>query len=214
MSFHGWPAEALEFYEGLEAENSRNYWQRHRETYDTCVLAPLLALLDELEPRWGQGHVLRPYRDIRFSKDKSLYKTTAAATLAGGGYVQLSADGLLVGAGFYTMARDQLERYRRAVADDDSGRRLGRAITKTERAGPTVHAVRKLKTAPRGYPRDHPRIELLRNRSLYAGQSWPAGPWLGTSEARRRVERALTAARPLQRWLDEFVGDSHEPPAR
>src|ERR1051325_11884594 len=75
MAFRGWPAEALEFYEGLEADNSKTYWTAHKTVYDEKVHAPMLALLAELEPEFGAGKIFRPYRDVRFSADKSPYKT-------------------------------------------------------------------------------------------------------------------------------------------
>ena len=114
MAFRGWPVEALEFYEGLGAENSKAYWQRHKETYETVVRAPMEELLTELAPEWGEGRIFRPYRDVRFSADKSPYKTNIAATI-GFRYVQLNADGLAAGAGMWEMSPEQLERYREAV---------------------------------------------------------------------------------------------------
>ena len=107
MAFRGWPAEALEFFEGLEADNSKSYWQRHKETYETLVRAPMEELLAELAPEWGEGRIFRPYRDVRFSADKSPYKTNIAATI-GDGYLHLDARGLGTGAGMWEMAPDQL----------------------------------------------------------------------------------------------------------
>ena len=128
MAFAGWPPEAIEFYEGLVADNSKAYWQAHKEDYERAVLAPMLELIAELSPQFGEGHVFRPYRDVRFSADKSPYKTAIAATI-GRGYVQLSADGLGAGAGLHMPASDQLERYRRAV-DDDRRAASSRTIVK------------------------------------------------------------------------------------
>ncbi len=98
MPFGGWPAEALEFFEGLEADNSKTYWQRNKAVYESVVRAPMEELLAELAPEWGEGRVFRPYRDIRFSADKSPYKTHMGAMI-GQGYVQLSAEGLAADAG-------------------------------------------------------------------------------------------------------------------
>src|SRR4029077_20322457 len=123
MAFRGWPVEALEFYEALEADNSKAFWQRHKETYETIVRAPMEDLLAELAPEWGEGRIFRPYRDVRFSPDKTPYKTNIAAEL-GGGYVQLTASGLGAGAGMWEMAPDQLERYREAVDADRTGAKL------------------------------------------------------------------------------------------
>src|SRR5204863_1827323 len=80
VAFRGWPTEALEFYEGLEADNSRTYWLDHKETYDKQVYGPMADLLAELEPEFGPGRIFRPNRDVRFSADKSPYKTAIAAT--------------------------------------------------------------------------------------------------------------------------------------
>ena len=98
MAFKGWPDSALAFYEGLEADNSKAYWLDHKDVYERDVKGPMEALLTELSTEFGEWRLFRPYRDTRFSRDKSPYKTNVAARI-GDGYVHLSADGLLVGAG-------------------------------------------------------------------------------------------------------------------
>lgn len=216
MAFRGWPAEALEFYEGLAADNSRTYWDAHRQRYEHDVRAPMLALLAELEPEFGAGKIFRPYRDVRFSADKTPYKTAIGATLAGGGYVQLSAAGLAAGSGMYVMATDQLARFRAAVATASTGAPLAQLVGEIERhgieVGPGAHP--PLKTAPRGYPADHPRIALLRYKGLVAWRQWPVAAWLGTAAAKRRVVEFLRTARPLHDWLDAQVGESTLEPQR
>jgi uncharacterized protein (TIGR02453 family) len=211
VAFRGWQPEALEFYEGLEADNSRTYWLAHKETYDRHVYAPMAELLAALEPEFGPGKIFRPNRDVRFSADKSPYKTAIAATLESGGYIQLSAGGLGAGSGMYMMAADQLGRYRRAVADDASGEALRKIIGEVERHGIEVTGHDSLKTAPKGYPKDHPRVDLLRNKGLVAWKQWPVAAWLGTAAARRRVAEFLHASRPLGEWLDAHVGESTLP---
>ena len=111
--------------------------------------------MDELEPRFGPGRILRPYRDVRFSKDKSPYRTSHGAMI-GDVYVQVSARGLGTGGGNYHLAPDQLERYRAAVAADDTGGELVRRIAAIEAAGIDVAGADALKTAPRGYRRPSP----------------------------------------------------------
>ena len=170
MAFRGWSEEALEFFDGLEADNSKAYWQANKDVYENVVRAPMEELIDELAPEWGEGKIFRPYRDIRFSADKSPYKTNIAATL-GEGYVQLSADGLAVGSGMWEMAPDQLERYREAVDENRSGGALERVVAKARAAGLEVMGHGELKTAPKGYPKDHPRIELLRYKGLVTWRS-------------------------------------------
>jgi uncharacterized protein (TIGR02453 family) len=169
-------------------------------------------LLDALAPEFGEGNVFRPYRDVRFSADKSPYKTNIAANIGGIGYVQFSADGLGVGSGYYMMAADQLDRYRRAVADDRAGAAVDKLASAARKAGLQVTAHESLKTAPRGYPKDHPRIDLLRMKGLVTWREWPPAAWLGTRKAKDRVVEFLRASAPLRRWLDDHVGESTLPP--
>jgi uncharacterized protein (TIGR02453 family) len=206
VTFRGWPAEALEFYEGLEADNTKTYWHAHKSEYDELVKAPMQALLAELAPEFGEGKIFRPNRDVRFSNDKSPYKTAIGATLMGGGYVQLSSNGLAAGTGYYGMEPEQLERYRRAVADDKTGSQLEKIAASLRRAGIEVHGRDELKTAPKGYPKDHPRIELLRYKGLIAWKQWPVAAWLGTKKARDKVTDFLRTSQPLNDWLDKNVG--------
>ncbi|MGW4893866.1 DUF2461 domain-containing protein [Kitasatospora sp. NPDC004240] len=214
MTFHGWPAEALDFYEQLEADNSKTFWQSHKGWYEQAVRGPMEDLLAELEPEFGPGKIFRPNRDVRFSADKSPYKTHIGAHLEAGGYVQLSADGLACGNGMYRLASDQLERYRAAVAEDVSGAELERVIAAVRADGPQVVGRDSLRSAPRGWPKDHPRIELLRHKGLVAWQEWPPAQWLGTRTAYRRITDFLRASQPLRDWLDDHVGPSGLPPRR
>lgn len=208
MTFRGWPSEALEFYEGLTADNSKTYWTAHKAVYEAQVLAPMEALLRELEPEFGAGKVFRPYRDVRFSADKTPYKTHLGATLQAGGYLQLSADGLAVASGRWQLATDQLDRYRRAVADHRAGVELVTLVADLERAGIRVHGHGTLKTAPRGYPKDHPRVDLLRHKGLTTWREWKPAGWLGTAGAKKRIVEFLRVSGPFRHWLDRNVGPS------
>ena len=205
--FRGFPPEAIEFYEGLEVDNSKEYWLAHKEVYERAVRAPMEALLQELEPEFGAGRMFRPYRDVRFSADKSPYKTYAAGHMERG-YLSLSADGLSVAEGLYMPAADQLERFRRAVADDKSGVELLRLKAQAEKAGLEVAGHEELKTAPRGYSKDHPRIDLLRQKGLIAWRQFAPGPSISTKKAKDKVIKTLRDARPLVQWLDKHVGAS------
>ncbi len=205
MTFKGWSDRALRFFDGLEADNSKAYWMDHKQVYEHDVKAPMDALLADLGPEFGETKLFRPYRDTRFSRDKSPYKTAIAARV-GDGYVQLSADGLLAGAGWYHMTPDQLTRYRDAVVHDGTGPRLQGIVDALRGAGLEVTAMETLKTAPRGYPKDHPRIVLLRHKGLVAMKAWPAATWLGTAAAKKRVVDVLRAADPLLSWLNGHVG--------
>ena len=210
MTFRGWKAEALEFFEGLEADNSKAFWQRHKGRYETSSARRWRSCSPSSSPRWGEGRIFRPYRDVRFSADKSPYKTNIAATI-GRRYVQLSANGLAAGAGMWEMAPDQLERYREGVDDERTGAELERIVATIRSTGveATGHGV--LKTAPKGYPKDHPRIELLRYKGIVAWREWPAGAWLGTKKAKDRVVEFLKTAQADHAWLSTNVGPSTLP---
>jgi uncharacterized protein (TIGR02453 family) len=206
MTFEGWPVEAIEFFERLEDDNTKTFWTEQKHVYDESVKAPMAALLADLESRCGEGKIFRPHRDVRFSKDKTPYKTNIAATMARGGYVSLSADGFSTGTGYYMMAKDQLAKFRAAIDDEKTGRQLERTVAKLTDAGIEVTAHDSLKTAPRGYPKDHPRIELLRMKGCIAWREWDVGGWLDTAEPKDRVIAFLDAAKPLVKWLDTNVG--------
>lgn len=206
MTFRGWPSEALEFYEGLSADNSKSYWTAHLPVYENQVRAPMEELLARLEPEFGPGKIFRPYRDVRFSRDKSPYKEHLAASLPEAGYIQLSQDGLAVGSGMYHLEPDQLARYRAAVASDATGTVLVGIIAKIEKAGIGVRGRDTLKTVPRGHEKDHPRIDLLRHKGLVCWREWPPAAWLGTAAAADRVVSVLKTARPLREWFSDHVG--------
>jgi uncharacterized protein (TIGR02453 family) len=210
MTFQGWPEEALEFYDGLLADNSKTYWLANKHVYEECVLAPMTELLDELGPELGEWKIFRPYRDLRFSTDKSPYKTEIGAVI-GDGYIRLSSTGLAAGSGMYDMASDQLDRYRKAVVHDRTGPELEGLIDRVRGHDISVTGHQMLKTAPRGYPADHCRGELLRCKGLVAWKEWPVEPWLGTAAAKTRITEFLAAARPLNAWLAEHVGESRQP---
>ena len=208
MPFHGWTDAVLDFYEGLEVDNSRAYWQSHKKVYDEEVREPMEALLAELCDEFGDAKMFRPHRDVRFSADKTPYKTHAGATLANHGYVQVSADGLAVASGTYVFATDQLARYRRAVALDLTGEALVKIVDDARAAGLTITAASTLKTAPRGYPKDHSRVELLRMKGLVTWKDWPVERWLATAAAKNKVVTVLRASVPLVQWLNFHVGAS------
>lgn len=214
--FAGFPADAFVFYEGLEADNSKAFWQANKERYQTVVRAPMESFLALVDDEFGPFHVFRPYVDVRFSKNKAPYKTHIGAygeSQAGAGhYVQISASGVLVASGYYAMASDQLDRFRRAVDDDARGAEIAALVKKAEKAGYEMGAIGELKTAPRGYPKDHPRIGLIRRKGLMGSTTLPMAAWLHTAKAADRVVAAWRGMDDVNAWLDTHVGPSTLPP--
>jgi uncharacterized protein (TIGR02453 family) len=213
VGFEGFSDESLRFYDGLEADNSKAYWTDNKKVWETAVQQPMLDLLAELAPEFGDWHVFRPYRDVRFAADKSPYKTAFGATTARGGYVQLSAHGLSAASGYWRTASDQVTRLREAVADDVSGPKLAALVAKLTATGFEVSGA-QLKTIPRGYDSEHPRADLLRYKTLTAHRDFGAPDWLATPAARDEVAGAWRAIRPLNDWLDRHVGPSTLPAAK
>lgn len=207
-TFEGIQAAAFRFYEDLEENNNREWWLEHKATYDAEVREPLTALLAELEPRFGPAKIFRTNRDIRFSQDKSPYKTAQgafAATREGVGYyVQISADGLLIGGGYHSHTPAQLARYRAAVDAPDSGLALQEITDAVSAAGFAIEG-EKLKTVPRGFDKDHPRAELLKHKSLSAGVEVGQPAWLSTAAAKDEIASRWETLRPLVEWVSEYA---------
>ena len=207
--FTGIPVAALDFYEDLAADNSKTWWTAHKHIYDTAVREPITALAAELEAEFGTAKVFRPYRDVRFAKDKTPYKTAQGAFVAvapnTGYYLQIDASGLFLAGGCYHGSGEQIARFRAAVDRSDRGTELTKILAEVTAAGFEIGGER-LKTTPRGYPADHPRIELLRHKSLTAGNNVGCPDWLETPRALDEVRSAWRALTPLIEWLRETVG--------
>ncbi|MDN5757557.1 MAG: DUF2461 domain-containing protein [Tomitella sp.] len=207
-SFTGIPFAGLDFYEDLEADNSRVWWSEHKHIYTESVRAPMEALAAELEGEFGTPKLFRPYRDVRFSKDKTPYKThqgVVVHTAPGTGYyVAINAAGMSVSGGAYSLSPQQLARLRATIDDDARGAELEAIVDALRERGLTIggHA---LKTHPRGYPADHPRIALLRHKSLHAHREFGSPEWLETPAAADRVRAEWRAIAPLVEWLTQVV---------
>ena len=214
--FRGWPEAAFDFYARLAMDNTRAFWQANRSVYDDAVRAPFEALSDVIEAEYGRLRVFRPHRDMRFSKDKSPYKTAAGAVAEGEDgavyYAQVSADGLFVGSGYYHLQSDQLTRWREAVDDEARGNEIADVVAALTKRRLEIGAMDTLKTAPRGYSRDHPRVELLRMKGLTAGKSFPVARWMHTPSAAQRIVSIWSECAPMNEWLARYVGPSTLPP--
>jgi uncharacterized protein (TIGR02453 family) len=202
-----WPPEAIDFLRDLEANNDRDWFKANRARYDEHLVAPARELAESLGDL-GDVHLFRPWNDTRFHHRPPIKEQLGVAIGyggAGGFYFEISLDGLLVAAGMHAPARDQLERFRAIVDDGRRATGFTRAVSRAATGGLELPDP-ELKRAPKGYSPDHPRIELLRRRSLAVYRRDPIGPWLHTPEADERIRTGFAAARPLVKWLREHVG--------
>ena len=204
MTFEGFPETALDFYDDLELDNTKSFWLAHKAVYDESVAAPMKALTSALEPEFGAAKIFRPYRDVRFAKDKSPYKTHQGAYVATGPstgyYVQIGAAGVMVGVGYYEASSARLAVIREAIADDAHGAQLAGILADLEGSGWTVGG-ETLKTAPRGYDVEHPRIALLRHKTLTVGREYGFDPIIHSPELVDRVRDDWRAASPILDWV-------------
>jgi uncharacterized protein (TIGR02453 family) len=207
MGFTGFPDDTFEFFEGLEADNTKSYWTAHKKDYEAYVREPLVELFAELEPEFGPAKLFRPYRDVRFSKDKSPYKTHLGG-LVDGFYVGLDASGVTCAGGFGAQAPDQLARYRAAVTAPAPGLALERVLADLAAKGLEIAHFDALKTRPRGVPADHPRVDLMRYKMMYVGTGWGAEDWMDTPEVTERIRATWRELLTLVEWGRTHVGPS------
>jgi len=202
MTFDGFGANVLDFFARLKKDNTKAFFDANRGLYETTIRQPMEDLLAEAEAKYGPGKITRPNRDVRFSANKDPYRTTAAmwAGSVGGVYLSLTLEGLEVGGGLYDPTRDQLARARTAI---DSQPLAAAKLTDIvadltgqgfDMAGPS------LKTAPRGYDKEHRSIELLRLKHFAALVKLPV------DVPRATVFEAWEQVQPLSTWADKYIG--------
>jgi len=219
--FAGMPDEGLAFLEDLEENNSKEFFDPRKRLFAEQVQAPFAALVEAAAARLGRSvpglgkpKLFRIYRDLRFSKDKTPYKTSMSASVpsrtAGEGdgagvdtgyYVNVGPAGLYVASGLYHPARPELERVRAAIAD----RELGGELEAILRRAATKHLepwLDPLKRMPKAWPPDHPRADLLKARSLVLNRQHERASWLHTAELLDRLVADWKAMVPFNRWLE------------
>jgi uncharacterized protein (TIGR02453 family) len=220
-TFTGMPDEGLAFLEDLEERNTRDFFDANKSVFKEQVQAPFAALVEaavgrlrRTVPNLGQPKIFRIYRDLRFAKDKTPYKTSMSASVPSrppaedgrpgvdtGFYVNVGPAGLYVASGLYHAARPELERVRAAIADPDSGPELEAILRRAAGKGlePWLDPLQRI---PRPYPADHPRAALLKARSLVLNRQHDRAPWLQTAELLDRLVADWKAMIPFNRWLE------------
>ena len=220
-TFAGMPDEGLAFLEDLEERNTKEFFHAHKRVFQEQVQAPFTALVEAAAarlrrsaPRVGQPKVFRIYRDLRFSRDKTPYKTSMSASvphrtpgegdgrgLDTGYYVNVGPAGLYVAAGLYHPGRPELERLRAAIADPDTGGELDAILRRAAGKGlqPWLDPLQRM---PKRWPADHPRAELLRARSLVLNRQHGRAPWLCSPELLDRLVADWRAMVPFNRWFE------------
>jgi len=223
--------EALTFLRGLAKHNARPWFEAHREEYERDVKQPIADLVQEMDLRFARfapefvgdprRSVFRIYRDVRFSRDKSPYKTHAACWFFHGGgsakvgreahgggagfYFHLEPGASMVGGGCWMPPRPALQKFRAAIADDPRGfERIVLAPTLRKRFG-ELSDEESLKRVPRGYAEDHPAARWLKHQSFTVGRSLTDAQVTGP-RLTAMLESDFEAMLPLVRWLNGTLG--------
>lgn len=204
----GIPAEAFEFYEHLATDNTREFWAAHKAEYEQFVREPLQTLAAVVEAEFGPAHLYRPYRDMRFSRDKTPYKDHQGCLFEGpnglGWYLQVSATGVMLAGGWYQSTSSQVKRYREHILES-GGQPLRVALDVAREDGFEIDG-EQLKTRPRGVPEDNPDLDLLRHRTLHATRHLEPAAWMESDKLTDTVRSAFEALRPMIETLGEIVG--------
>ncbi len=204
MEFDGFPEAALDFYDDLEMDNTKAFWEGHKDVYRSAVAEPMTALTEALADEFGAAKLFRPYRDVRFAKDKTPYKTHqgayVAAAPATGYYVQIGAPGVRVGGGIYDTSPDRLAAIRSAIDNDLHGPELFRVLESLSHKGWDVGGDR-VKTTPRGWSADHPRIDLLRHKTITVMRDYGFDDIIHTRELVDQIRSDWREVTPLIDWL-------------
>lgn len=225
MVFAGFPDPDATFFHELAARQSREWFQANRKRFEEQYLAPMKALLAEVAPRVeglfpgrtvGGPRVFRLHRDVRFSRDKSPYKThiggwlgfeqpEMTAPLPVVVYVQLGMESF-VGAGHYVLDAGQLARFRAAIADERAGGALADIIARLVQQGHRPDGHDHLKRVPRGFAPDHPRADLLKWKALTDRFPMPSRDTVGSAAFVDWIADRTREAAPLIEWLAKVTG--------
>lgn len=224
--FPGFPPEIIDFFLDLEENNNREWFSEHKDDYETFVLEPsrefVIALGERLkdisseliaDPRVDKS-IFRIYRDVRFSKDKTPYKTNLAVWMWEGGermessgyYLHFEPSHIYIGVGIYIFPRNILEEFRKSVVHPDYGPELASIIEGIKRSGPYKLYGKHYKRMPTGYDKDHDNAELLLYNGLHMGLEPDVPDEFFTPEILDYCYERFEDLTPLHRWLVAMTG--------
>ena len=229
--FTGFRPAALAFLGSLARHNDRDWFERHRSTYEGELRAPLAALAEEVDVRLAtlapeivgdpKRSLFRIHRDVRFSADKSPYKThvacwfhhvdagrgvgTGSAHGGAGFYFHLEATRASLGGGIWMPPRPTLEKIRASI--DENASRLTRILadpTVRRRFGGLAEEAMLIRM-PRGYAESHPAARLLRHQSYTLGRDIAPRDLL-SARLPDVLAREYARLLPLVRWINHSLG--------
>ena len=194
----------------MRANNSKEWWTANKERYEKNVRRPFEAIGDEFAAEFGPVKIFRPYRDVRFSADKSPYKLAIGMVTRSSPahYLQLSEQGLMTGGGLYEATPAILARFRAIVDDNRVIGDLEATLDEVRDEGFELMTGDSLSTAPRGFTVDHPHIGLLRLKRLAIAHSEPVAEWMWTPDALETMRVQWRAVSIWCDWLTENLGDA------
>ncbi len=219
--FEGFADKDGKFFKALAKNNDREWFQARKGEFEEGWNAPMAALLSDVREAIDRAYahceldepkVFRIFRDVRFSKDKSPYKThiggfvpvkrqakTTEVPMAL--YFHVGATEKFGAAGHYMMSSPALDRFRAAIADDKRGKELVKILATLGKKGFTADSYESLKRVPKGFDPEHPRAELLKRKGLTVTfPNLPAG-LLATPKLTNWLVTQCKVAAPLVEWL-------------
>ena len=226
LAFNGFPREAVTFFQNLKLNNNKTWFEAHKPDYQKYVMEPAQAFIEEMEARLKQlspgihadprinKSIFRIYRDVRFSKDKSPYKTHLGIWMwegedakfeSSGYYFHLEPPNILLGVGIHMFSKNLLKAYREAVVDPVAGPELVKAVQEVSQKGEYNLDGEHYKRVPRGYDPKHPNAELLRYNGLTAGEEVPIPEEFYSAALLDYSYQRYAEMYPIQHWMYELT---------
>ncbi|MDQ7783403.1 MAG: DUF2461 domain-containing protein [Desulfomonilaceae bacterium] len=227
-TFNGFPKESVEFYRELARNNNKEWFSAHKSRFEEYVMGPARDFVYEMgkrlreiapdivaDPRVNKS-IFRPYRDTRFSKDKSPYKThlgiflwtgTLAKMDCPGYYFHLEPPIVMLGVGNHCFSKPLLQMYRDSVVDPILGPALAKAVRSVRKEGDYEIGVKHYKMIPRGYDKEHENAEFLLFSGLTAAHTAEIPTELYSKELLDYAFKRFELMSPIQKWLSRMIGE-------